>query len=414
MADSARKPFFPRALTDRWDAASDQFPVLALAGPRQVGKTTLLDHIRGPERRIVSLDDPARREEARRDPRGFLQRFPPPVLIDEVQYAPELLPFIKIAVDEDRRPGAFWLTGSQQFQLMRGMSESLAGRVGIVRLLGFSWRECDQRIAALPPFVPTREILDQREATAAVSSIEAAYARIWAGTMPALVTGQVLDRDLFWSSYVQTYLERDVRDLAQVGDLAAFHRFLRACAARTAQILNLSELARDVDVSVPTARRWLSVLEASLQVFLLPPYFDNLTKRLVKRPKMYFLDTGLAAYLTGWSSPETLAAGAMSGPMLETFVVVEILKSWWNRMKEPALFYLRDKDAREVDLLIECDDLLHPVEVKRTASPQPQWGRVMTPAGRVSKALGPGAVVCLAPARIGLAEGLEAVPVGLL
>ncbi len=258
-------------------------------------------------------------------------------------------------VDRDRRPGAFWLTGSQQFAVMKGITETLAGRVAILTLLGFTQRETDGRPAGLPPFLPDEAALQARSTTAAALTLHDVYERIWRGSMPALVTGQIRDRDLFYRSYVQTYLERDVRDLTQVGDLNAFGRFLRAVAARTAQMLNYSDLARDCAISVNTARKWMSVLEGSFQVAILPAYHTNLSKRLYSTPKLHFLDTGLCAYLTEWSSPETLEAGAMSGALFESFVFGEILKSWHNRGRRPAFHYYRDKDGREIDLLISHD-----------------------------------------------------------
>ena len=406
--------FRARTLQDCWLEASEQFPVLLLTGPRQVGKTTLLQHVREPGRRYVSLDDPTLRVLAREDPALFLQQYRPPLLIDEIQYAPGLLPYIKMAVDAERRPGAFWLTGSQQFQMMRGISETLAGRVGIVNLLGFSRREAEGRALELPPFLPTNERLAQREQTAAATQAAAVYEEIWRGSYPALRAGPVTDRDLFYSSYVQTYLQRDVRDLTQVGDEGAFLKFIQACAARTAQMLNLSELARDVDVRVGTAKRWLSILQASFQVFLLPPYHTNVTKRLVKTPKLYFLDTGLCAYLTQWSSPQTLEAGAMSGAIFETYALGELLKSWWHRMQTPQLYFYRDKDGREIDFLLLSDATLYPIEVKRSATPQREWTRPFASLGRFSAQVGEGGVVCLHPQVIRLAEKASAIPVGLV
>jgi predicted AAA+ superfamily ATPase len=406
--------FYPRTLHDRWLQASEQFPVLLLTGPRQVGKTTLLEHLREPDRRYVTLDDPVLRALANEDPALFFQRFPPPLLIDEIQYAPGLMPYIKIRVDADHRPGAFWLTGSQQFQLIRGISETLAGRVGIVNLLGFSYRESHRRRLDVPPLLPTAEALAAREATASKTDAISLYEDIWRGFFPAICAGPVKDRDLFYSSYLQTYLQRDVRDLAHVGDESAFLKFVQACAARTGQMLNLSELARDVDVTVATAKRWLSILQTSFQVFLLPPYHTNVTKRLVKAPKLYFLDTGLCAYLTQWSSPRTLEAGAMSGAIFETYVLGELLKSWWHRMRTPQLYYYRDKDGREIDFLLLNDGSFHPMEVKRSATPQRDWVRSFSSLRRFSPQVGEGGVVCLCSQIVPLAENALAIPVGMI
>lgn len=406
--------YVTRALEDRLLEASEQFPVLLATGPRQVGKTTLLQHLCGAERRYVTLDDPTLRALAGDDPALFLQRFPPPVLIDEIQYAPGLLPYVKMAVDAAREPGAFWLTGSQQFLMMKGVSESLAGRVAIVQLLGFSAREAEGRPSQVDPFLPTAENVAARAKTAAATELRSVFERIWLGSFPALVAGPVRDRNLFYSSYLQSYLQRDVRDLAQVGSQEAFLRFLKAAAARTGQLLNLSDLARDTDVAVTTARHWLSILEASFQVALVRPFHSNLTSRLVKAPKLFFLDTGLAAYLTEWSSPETLATGAMAGAMLETHVFVEILKSYWHRLRSPQLYFYRDKDAKEIDFLFVQNGVLHPVEVKLGASPRRDWVRHFSVLEKFPERLGEGAVVSLYPEAIPLMAGVTAVPVGIL
>lgn len=406
--------YYSRAMAAACHAAAEQFPVLFLSGPRQVGKTTLLRRLAGRKRRYVTLDDPALRALAVSDPDLFLQRFTPPVLIDEIQYAPELLPLIKLRVDAQRRPGEYWLTGSQQFHLMARLSESLAGRVAILSLLGFSQREARRRGIDAGPFLPTAAALDAREPTAAALTLGRLYSAIWRGAFPALVARQVRDRDLFYGSYVQTYLERDVRALAQVGDEAAFLRFLKACAARTAQLLNFSELARDADVAVNTAKHWLSILQSSFQVYLLPPYHSNVTKRLVKTPKLYFLDTGLCAYLTEWTSPRTLEAGAMSGAILETFVFGEVLKSWWNRGKQPALYFYRDKERREIDLLIAQDRALYPIEVKKSATPRPEWSSFFKPLDALKRSWPEACVICLHRERMPLSRKVTAAPVGML
>ena len=406
--------YYSRAIEEAWVEASDQFPVLLLTGPRQVGKTTVLQHLCGKDRRYVTLDDPNLRQLANADPALFCQRFAPPVLIDEIQYAPALLPHVKMLVDERRRPGEFWLTGSQQFQMMRGVSETLAGRAAIVNLLGFSQRERHRRALDVPPFLPTAQNVEARAVTAGATRLAGVYRDIWLGGYPALIAGPVRDRDLFYSSYLQTYLQRDIRDLRQIGDEGAFLRFVRMCAARTAQMLNLSELARDADISVPTAKSWLSLLRASFQVFLLPPYHTNVTKRLVKRPKLYFLDTGLCAYLTEWSSAETLEAGAMNGPMLETFVFAEVLKSWWHRMKVPPVYYYRDRDGHEVDFLFVVDRRLHPLEVKKAATVRPEWAASLEVLDRLALPRGEGGVACLCPQPLPISADVAAIPVGVL
>lgn len=308
----------------------------------------------------------------------------------------------------------FWLTGSQQFQMMKGVSETLAGRVAILNLLGFSRRERHRLALDVPPFLPTQNVLAARQDAGPPQTLAAVYQEMWTGGFPALVAGPVEDRDLFYGSYLQTYLQRDVRDLARVGDETAFLRFLKACAARTGQLLNLSDLARDADLSLNTAKAWLSILQASFQVYLLQPYHSNLTKRLVKTPKLYFLDTGLCAYLSEWSSPRTLEAGAMADPLFETHVFAEVLKSWWHQGEAPQVYYYRDRDGKEVDLLFLQDQTLYPVEIKRSASPKREWVRGFPGLDRFAEDRGEGGVVCLCPQSLPLADRATAIPVGLL
>jgi hypothetical protein len=264
------------------------------------------------------------------------------------------------------------------------------------------------------PFLPTGEGLKEREASAAGLSLKKAYKEIWLGAFPGLVAGPAKDRDLFYSSYLQTYLQRDVKDLAQVGDEAAFLRFLKACAARTAQMLKMTELARDADVSVNTAKKWLSILQASCQVRLLHPYHTSATKRLVKTPKLYFLDTGLCAYLTEWTTPATLEAGAMSGAVLETHVFAELLKSWWHRGTAPPVYYYRDKDGKEIDFVFFQNQMFYPIEVRKSASPRREWAQGFSVLNRFKRGWSEGAVVCLCRDMLPLSEKVTAVPLGVI
>lgn len=402
--------YAPRTLEPAVTGAGQQFPVVLLTGARQVGKTTLLRRLSQGERTYVTLDDPLVLNLAKADPALFLQRFPPPVLIDEIQYAPELLPYIKMAADRAGQPGLFWLTGSQQFHLMKGVSESLAGRVAVLHLLGLSRPELIGRGLDAPPFLPTPEEIARRSTQRSKLTLKELYRLIWRGTLPAIALNPAVERDLFYSSYVQTYLQRDVRDLARVGDEMAFLRFLRATAARTGQILNLADLARDADVAPNTAKHWLSILQTAEIVYLLEPYHTNLTQRLVKTPKLYFLDTGLAAYLTEWASPETLEAGAMSGSILETWIVAELLKSYWHNGRRPPFYYYRDKDQREVDLLLVQDGIIYPLEIKKSASPSREDVRHFAALERLGLPIGPGGLICLAEQSLPLTTSAQSIP----
>ncbi len=405
--------YYARSLRDVWLEASEQFPVLLLTGPRQVGKTTFLQHVLEAGRTYVSLDDPPTRALANEDPVLFLGRFEAPVLIDEIQYAPGLMPYIKMAVDSSTKAGQFWLTGSQQFLMMKGISETLAGRVAILNLLGFSGRERHKAELAVEPFLPEAEALKSR-APYGPTDLKEIYKDIWLGSYPALIAGSVRNRDLYYSSYLQTYLQRDVRELTQVGDEMAFLKFVRACGARTGQVLNISDIARDTDVSVPTAKKWLSILQASFQIYLLRPFHGNLTKRVVKTPKLYFLDTGLCSYLTEWASPETLEAGAMSGAIFETYVFAEILKSYWHRGSAGAIYYYRDKDKKEIDFVIERNQKLYPVEAKKGAAVRREWVSSFAALERQKMKVGTGAVVCLGDKLLPIDEKNTAVPVTMI
>ena len=394
--------------------ASKQFPVLMVTGARQVGKTTLLKHICENKRTYVSLDDPLVLSLAKGDPALFMQRFNGPLLIDEIQYAPELLPYIKMAVDRDLKKGMFWLTGSQPFHLMKGVSESLAGRVAIMQLLGLSGMEMSGNGHNVNPFIPDPEKLFACINKLTPILLKEVFLTIFRGSFPAILTMENMDRDLFYSSYVQTYLQRDLRDLAKVGDELAFLRFLRASAARTGQLLNLSELARDADVATNTAKNWLSVLQSSGLVYLLEPYYTNLTKRLIKTPKLYFLDTGLCAYLTEWSSPETLEAGAMSGAILETFAIIELLKTYWHNGKNAPFYFYRDKDKKEVDLLIVKDGTVYPIEIKKSASPKKKMVRHFKILEKLNMTIGHGGVICLCEHVLPISENTSSIPLSVL
>lgn len=403
-----------RTLATTIHQVSAAFPVLLLTGPRQVGKTTLLEDCTDQERHYVTLDDLEQRAIAQTDPALFLQRHNPPVIIDEVQYAPQLFNAIKIAVDKDKRPGLFWLTGSQKFHLMKGIVETLAGRVAILDLLGLAQVEMRDKAASSQPFLPTAEWIEHASSQAREVEVMDVYHAIWRGSFPKVALNKDISRDIFYNSYIQTYIQRDVRDLTHVGDEMSFFRFLRTAAARTGQLINYADMARDVDVDVKTIKSWLSILETSGLVYLLQPYHNNVTSRLIKTPKLYFLDTGLCAYLTQWSTPESLESGAMSGAILETYMLVEILKSYWHNGKTPHFYFYRDRDQKEIDLLIEQDGCLYPVEFKKSASPSMNAARNFLSLEKLGYMIGPGAVVCLKVKDAPLSRTVTAIPVGYL
>ncbi len=298
--------------------------------------------------------------------------------------------------------------------MMKEVSESLAGRVAVVFLLGLSRKEQTGRNLKDPPFLPVPADLQKRLATNETLQLRELYRIIWRGSFPAIALNEDMDRDLFYGSYVQTYLQRDVRDLSPVGDEAAFLRFLRAASARTAQILNMSELARDADISPNTAKSWLSILQTSGIAYLLEPYHTNVTKRLVKTPKLYILDTGLCAYLTEWFSPETLEAGAMSGAILETWILTELLKSYWHNGRRAPFYYYRDKDKKEIDLLIVQDGMVYPLEIKKTASPGKKDVRHFQSLEKLNLPVGPGGLICLTDQSLPLTLTVQSIPVAAL
>jgi hypothetical protein len=407
--------FIDRTLAPTIRQVSASFPVVMVTGPRQVGKTTLLEACAESGRGYVTLDDLDARDLASQDPALFLQRYPPPVVIDEVQYAPQLFGAIKLAVDRAREPGRFWLTVSQKFHLMQGITESLAGRVAVLDLLGLSQAELAGQAAQSLPFLPGAEWLAAaRSRPGGPRSLVDLYTAIWRGGFPQFALDQSTPRDVFFGSYLQTYIQRDVRSLARVGDELAFQRFVRAAAARTGQLLNFADLARDVDVDQKTAKAWLSILETSGLVYLLPPWHSNPTKRLVKTPKLYFLDTGLCTYLTRWTSPQSLEAGAMSGAILETYVVAEVLKGYWHNGRTPNLYFYRDRDGNEIDLLIEQDNRLYPAEIKKTATPSRGAARGFGVLDKLGLRVGAGAVLCLRETDLPLSPDLTAIPVWYL
>ncbi|MGC8784797.1 MAG: ATP-binding protein [Armatimonadota bacterium] len=358
--------YISRALEPVLERAAREFPAVVLTGARQTGKTTLLQHLFGERYRYVSLEAPDTLSAASADPRGFLQLYAPPVILDEVQNASNLLPYIKESIDTRReRKGQFILSGSQNLLMMQRVSETLAGRCAVLRLMPLSFSEMTG--APQASFVWERDLPSEN----ATVSLTEWWERFLRGTYPEIALARERDFTLWYASYVQTYLERDVRALRQVGDLLSYQTYLRVLAARSGQLLNLSDISRDLGISVNTAKAWLSVLEATHQVIVLRPYHENVGKRLVKTPKVYFVDTGLLCYLVGLRSVEHAIASPMAGAIVETAVISEVVKRLWHRGEEPRVAFWRTASGQEVDLLVEQNGKLVPIEVKATATPRP-------------------------------------------
>lgn len=404
--------YIKRALESVVRTYTEHFKVVVVTGPRQVGKTTMLKHlidedvVSGVDRSYVSLDNMAVRMLAKQDPELFLQRYRPPVLIDEIQKAPELLPYIKEQVDATDRNGLFWLTGSQPLHLMKEVSESLAGRAGIIEMLGLSGAELDG--VASEPFLPDEDYFVRRLDPARSRGVMEVYDRIAAGSFPGIAAMPAELRAAAFESYIETYIMRDIRDLAQVGDELRFRRFMTACAAMTSKPVVYAEFARQADIDEKTAKTWLSLLVSTYLVKIVPPFSNNLLKRLSKQPILHFTDTGLAAYLAGWDGAATLESGAMSGQIFETYAFSEIYKSYANAGKRAPICFFRTNDRKEIDLLLERNGTVCPIEVKKSSGSRlndiKNFGALdpldspEVPAELASskREIGMGAVVCLA------------------
>jgi len=342
---------------------------MALTGSRQTGKSTVIEHIfKTSDMNTVVLDDMELRALAKTNPKLFLNKYKTPLFIDEAQYAPELFPYIKIHIDNTKEKGAFYLSGSQRYNMMKNLSESLAGRVGVFELLGLSRREITND-AFNAPFAPTDEYIGSRNPK------PWEYSELWnvihKGAFPELYSTPDINWNSFYNSYINTYIERDVKQIDNIGDEIKFYRFMQAVAANSGNLFNVGGIANEIGVNHPTCEKWLSVLRTSNLIYLLPPYYNNVVKRAIKTPKLYFLDTGLMAFLTKWHNPEQIEAGAMAGAFLETFIFCEIVKSFSNAGIDPKnyLYFYRDKDGNEIDFIINYQGSLHPVEVKRNSNP---------------------------------------------
>lgn len=390
---------------------SEHFPVVVITGARQTGKTTLIKEFSKTlgEVQYVTLDYPVLRNLARTDPELFLQQYKTPLIIDEIQYAPELLPYIKIRIDENRSNGMYFLTGSQMFRLMKNVSESLAGRAGIIQLFGFSRAEIAG--AQEHPFLPSSDFSLKNQ-----ESVTSVFDKIWRGSMPQMVIDDKLSPEAFFGEYVQTYLERDIRELIEIKNERKFLQFLSCVAVRTGQELNLSDIAKDVVIDSKTAENWLSLLVTSGLVFLLQPFSGNTIKRIVKRPKLYFMDTGLACYLGLWNSPRALEVSAMAGSIFETYCVCEIIKTYANSGVDARsrLSYYRDNNGKEIDLLIEENGVLYPVEIKKAATVGKEALRNFSVLQSLNKQIGKGCVICLSPFPVPLDSNNMVLPISAI
>ncbi|MFQ6793204.1 MAG: ATP-binding protein [Thomasclavelia sp.] len=385
-----------------------QFPVTLVTGPRQVGKTTLLKYI-CKNFEYVTFDDPIVLTEAIEETNLFLKNNEPPLLIDEVQYAPQIFRYLKMYVDKNRVKGSFALTGSQAFELMKGVSETLAGRMAIVELKGLSLREI-HNVQFYQPFIPSENYINERKKH--LVDYKTLWQTIHRGSMPEL-QDQDINWQRYYASYVKTYIEKDVRQIINITDELKFTKFLTALAVRCGELLNINALANEVEISSDTIKRWLSILQTSGIIYLLEPYSNNMLKRVVKTPKVYFYDSGLVCYLARWTSADTARTGAQAGNIYENFIVAEILKSHFNAGKTiSSIYFYRDRDQREIDLVIEEDGKLYPVEIKMTGNPTKAMGKNFKALDNIpNKERQPGIILCQYERKTYLANDIIALPI---
>ncbi|KOE65258.1 ATP-binding protein [Aggregatibacter actinomycetemcomitans] len=388
-----------------------QFPAVLVTGARQVGKSTLLKHI-AKDYAYLTFDDPLLLEQAKQEPRLFFLNHAGNVILDEVQYAQELFSLLKLEIDKQQKNGMFLLSGSQAFELMQNVSETLAGRIAILKLQGLSLREI-LNVEFYLPFIPSRDYLASREKM--LKSPENIWQIIHKGDMPRLYQ-QETDWEIYYSSYVSTYIERDVRQLTNITNTTDFTRFMVALASRSGELLNYSNVAQEVGVSNETIKRWTAILQTSGIIYLLQPYSNNHLKRTIKTPKIYFLNTGLMAYLTKWLTPETISKGAKSSQFFESFVVSEIIKSFTNNGIEPPLYFYRNTNQKEIDLIIEYNRTIYPIEIKTTANPNKKMAKSFALLNSLGKesTIGLGVIINQYPNKHYLAENLVALPVRYL
>ena len=396
-----------REIEDKFKELSNTRKVILVTGARQVGKSTFVKSIKEDDRTYITLDDLSLRELAQNDPKLFLMNYQGKLIIDEVQYAPKLLSYIKIDVDDSNEYGKYWLTGSQRFELMKNVDESLAGRVAIVEMSTLSYAEKEGFKSKL--FIPT-DIKNNVKINP-----NKIFEHIFKGGMPEYINNDI-DRNQFFDDYVRTYIERDVRQLTQVGDLMRFRKFMIAVASRNGEVLNYNSLSEDSDIDVNTVKRWLSILEASDIIYLLKPYSNNKLKRAIKSPKIIFLDTGLCAFLCGWTTKETLENSSTSGHFLESFVISELVKNKRNNKTtlNYDLYFYRDKDKKEIDLIIELDNVIYPFEIKKTANPDLSMLKNFSILKNKNLNIGNGGLLCFYPDILPLDEKNKSYPLSVI
>lgn len=403
--------YIKRTIEEKLIELSKEYACILVTGPRQVGKTTLLEHInKDTTIEYVTLDDLTTRNIARTDPKMFLSLHSAPILIDEVQYAPELFSYIKIEIDKGAKPGSFFLTGSQSFKLMNLAKESLAGRVAIINISALSQSEIHN--ITNPKFKIDINSLKMRKGKYA--DITDIYERIFYGSLPAYISGKYKDLNIYLNSYITTFIERDITEEIIGIDKYLFSDFIRACACRVSQVLNIHSIANDVGISDNTAKRWIHVLEKSQILYFLYPYSNNLLKRTIKAPKLYFFDTGLIVHLTKQSSPQVLLNDAMNGAILENYVVNEIIKTYQNSCDEPLIYYYRDTNGYEIDLCIIYDNEIHPIEIKKSSNPEKKMIRSFHLLDNLNIKRGDGAIICFADKLSAIDEHNFIVPVYLI
>lgn len=403
--------YIKRTLEHSLIELTKEYACILLVGPRQVGKSTILEHINiESDREHITLDDLSERNLAKNDPKMFLSLHKTPICIDEVQYAPELFPYIKIAIDKGAKPGSFYLTGSQSFKLMELAKETLAGRVAIVNMSSLSQSEIYKHRNG--KF--TLDLKSLKKRSGKFADVNDIYTRIFNGSLPALISKKYTNKKVYYNSYITTFIERDISEEINGIDKFLFSDFIRACACRVSQVLNIHSIANDVGISDDTAKRWLYVLEKSQVIYLLHPYSNNLLKRTIKAPKLYFFDTGIVIHLTKQSSPEVLINDSMNGAILENYVINEIIKTYQNECDEPLIYYYRDTNGNEIDLCIIYDNQIHPIEIKKTSTPDKKMIKSFHLLDNLNIKRGAGALICFTDKLSAFDENNFIVPIYLI